>query len=788
MAKFKGFLHSLHKVDLGDLVSLFEREEELEALAQDEEIGLEQAALLGELGELLKVVIKEGINEKAEESLAEIHKLISPYLDTSEVTPQEVSGVNKDLTEITVKDPEVLISFLDEANEHLEIVEVQTLELEKSRNPDCVNIIFRAMHTIKGVSSFLGLTSINHIAHELENLLDDLREDKISLSEDLFDLLFEGRDILLEELEAIHAFYNSLSKKERKQEFTLKIPPRNMAEFISRVQSVHQASLDGKSQPPGAKPTPAQQSPVEDQDLLSPELIEKFRGETLDFLDQVEKALIALDTGNKSDLEPLEETFRIIHTIKGNSGFFGFGEIEALCMAMEETLDGMRKKEIPLEEKIITKLLDETDQLRRMVDPGEDKKTLSADSGSQVSTQSKTDAPAFDRYSVKKKDIRVDTAKLDQLFDLIGELITAEAMVFDNPELKNLEIDSIQQGVSYLGKITREIQNITMSIRMIPLEGLFGKMQRLVRDLSKKFNKAIGFNVSGQDTEMDRNIIEEISDPLVHIIRNAVDHGLEAQKDRKKLGKPEEGQIWLNARYEGNEIWITIKDDGRGLDLKALKEKARSKNLMSDEELSQAKERDIYGLIFHPGFSTSKEVTEISGRGVGMDVVKKNIEKLRGRVDIQTTQGKGTEFIIKIPLTLAIIDAVNFTASDRLYSLPISDVSEFQNLQNLSTSQTETGQNVLKLREEILPIVHLGEFFHLENQTQVEKPVMMVVKSADRKLALVVDEIVGYRQIVIKPLPEYMGNLQGISGCSLLGNGDVSLIIDSNELTKLVLG
>jgi two-component system chemotaxis sensor kinase CheA len=711
-------------------------------------------------------------------------------LEQIQIISNKSQGQKNELSEIPVKDPELLVSFLDEANEHLETVEVQTLTLEKNNDPDCVNMIFRAMHTIKGVSSFLGLDTINRIAHELENLLDDLRDEKLALSDELIDLLFEGRDFILEELETIQNFYSKLSRKAKKSEFTLKIPARDISPFIAKIDVIHSSVVNQPlTQPLSVEKDP--DSPSGDNDLLSPELIDKFQGETLDFLDQVEKALIALEKSDKGDLEPLEETFRIIHTIKGNSGFFGFQNIEALCMSMEEILDSARKKPKSLNDLTVTQLLDQTDQLRGLVsqEPVKTGKKISnkIEEKSQ-STNKSAELPAFDKYSVKKKDIRVDTAKLDQLFDLIGELITAEAMVFDNPELKKLDITSIQQGINYLGKITREIQNITMSIRMIPLEGLFGKMQRLVRDLSKKFKKSIQFHVSGQETEMDRNIIEEISDPLVHIIRNAMDHGLEPQTERPQLGKDPEGQIWLNARYEGNEIWITVKDDGRGLNVQALKEKARMKNLMSEEEIAQAKDADIHALIFHPGFSTSKQVTEISGRGVGMDVVKKNIEKLRGRVDIQTTVGKGTEFIIKIPLTLAIIDAVNFMASDRLYSLPIADVSEFQNLQNLNTSKTESGQNVLKLREEILPIVHLGEFFHQKNQSSVEKPVMMVIKSATKKLALVVDEIVGYRQIVIKPLPDYMGNLQGISGCSLLGNGDVSLIIDSNELTKLVLG
>jgi len=281
---------------------------------------------------------------------------------------------------------------------------------------------------------------------------------------------------------------------------------------------------------------------------------------------------------------------------------------------------------------------------------------------------------------------------------------------------------------------------------------------------------------------MDRNIIEEISDPLVHIIRNAIDHGIEDTATRQSRGKLGGGTIGLDARYEGSEIWITIRDDGAGLDRGRILSVARSKGLVGEGDLA---DDEVWKLIFEPGFSTAKEVSEISGRGVGMDVVKKNLEKLRGQIDIQTVVGQGTTFVLRIPLTLAIIDGVTLRSGNTLYSLPIADVVEFQNYHQDRVTQTDAHHRVLRLRSEVLPVLHLSELF-VTSTTSIPsaKQVSIIVKSQNRKMALVVDEIVGYKQIVLKALPESMAGLVGISGCSILGNGEVSLIIDVNALFR----
>jgi two-component system chemotaxis sensor kinase CheA len=388
----------------------------------------------------------------------------------------------------------------------------------------------------------------------------------------------------------------------------------------------------------------------------------------------------------------------------------------------------------------------------------------------------------------QRQDIRVDTEKLDKLFDLVGELITTEAMVIDNSDLKQYDFHDFDSATSYLSKVTREMQEITMSIRMIPLEGLFNKMRRLVRDLSRKFDKKINLSISGQDTEMDRNVMEEISDPLVHIIRNAVDHGIEDPETRARMGKEETGELQLNARYEGNEIWITVKDDGQGLNRERIIEKARQNGVLSTDP-SGMSDQEVWKLIFDPGFSTSEEVSEISGRGVGMDVVKRNIEKLRGKIDMNSQEGEGTEIILRIPLTLAIIDGISLRVGNQLFSMPINDVLSFQKAEEHQLTQTEEDRMVLRLRDEIMPVIKLYEEYDISTEKQkITDGIVVVTAVNGKKAGLLVDDVVGYKQIVVKPLPEYVEDMKAIAGCSILGSGDVSLILDANALVESVIG
>lgn len=783
----QSLIQRLKNYSLGDLLEAAEIQEALESFIIAEETNFDDAAEISKLLNEFSVIVQEGVSDQVAQKLGNFQSKLKVTSSITEEAPSPSVGEQGKSKDIQI-DLEVMLSFLSEAQDHLENIEKEILSLESDFNPKTVNDIFRSMHTIKGVAGFLGLDQIKSLSHELEFILDELRSQKISCSTAIIDVLLEGEDLLSAMLEDLRQLIQSLGGEKGNVTVTIKI--YDIKDHIEKLKSMR--LVDNKI-PEAVLPAMAAET---DTNLGSnPELVAKFGQEALETIEKVEQCILTMERTRQTG-DYLHESFRSIHTLKGNAGFFGFQHLEQLCMEMESLLDGLRKGLIGVTEESTNTLLGFLDQLRNIVNSPEKgnlpvkRESIStggANSSSVPQSQpenNKGEQEAFSRYTVKKKDIRVDTEKLDTLFDLIGELITAEAMVIDNPELKNIELLSFPKAAAYLSKITRELQAVTMSIRMIPLEGLFGKMHRLVRDLSHKFGKSIELQISGQETEMDRNIIEEISDPLVHIIRNAVDHGIESTEDRKKTSKPAQGTIKLNAKYEGNEIWITISDDGAGLQTERILSIAKQKGVVS--ETATLSQQEIWHLIFEPGFSTAKEVSEISGRGVGMDVVKKNIEKLRGQIDIFSEEGKGTDFTLKIPLTLAIIDGVTLRCGTILYSLPIADVAEFQNFSQESLTSTNQKHQVMRLRDEILPVMRLSDYFQMGKQAQSDsgKEVVIILKNQSRKMAVIVDEIVGYKQIVLKALPEYMGNLKSISGCTILGNGEVSLIIDVNSLFK----
>jgi len=383
-----------------------------------------------------------------------------------------------------------------------------------------------------------------------------------------------------------------------------------------------------------------------------------------------------------------------------------------------------------------------------------------------------------------RESIKVDTEKLDRLVDMIGELVVTEAMVTDDAELKKLMSSRLRRNMRQLDKITRQLQEIGLSMRMVSLKATFQKMARLVRDLSKKSGKEIMFVCSGEDTELDKAVIEHIADPLVHMIRNSADHGIEAPEDRVRSGKPREGKVCLRAFQKGGSICIEIEDDGRGLDVEAIRSKALEKGLLDDVQgLTDA---EVYLLIFHPGFSTASQVTEVSGRGVGMDVVKRNVENLRGSIAISSQKGKGTVFTISLPLTLAIMDGMVVSAGGERYIIPtLSVVESFRpSVKQLSTVMG--CRTMVNCHGELLTLQRLSELMgYDEAGCKPQEGIVMVVEDSGRRAGLLVDAILGQQQTVIKKLGEGVGKLKGVSGGAIMPDGQVSLIIDTAEVLKM---
>ncbi len=593
-----------------------------------------------------------------------------------------------------------------------------------------------------------------------------------------------------------------------------------------------------------AKPSVAE--PSENlESFVNNDMMDQYITSATELIDLSENNLLILEK-EPENYALVAETFGAIHSLKGNSGFMGLSEIEEISIEMETILDSVRNKELQIDQTVVTILLSNIETIRDRIgkmshkvaitDVQHDHKAepLVANVVTQVATQKveeiETIQNIHDEYDeeeeeqspqlippqdtkpksaavapqavpqaaapkappkqpqmtqMQKKDIRVETVKIDKLFDLVGELITIETMVTNSPDLSGLTLPNFTKSASMLNKITRELQEITMSVRMMPLEGLFNKMKRLVRDVSLKMDKKVNFEVSGQETEMDKNVIDEIADPLVHILRNAIDHGIESPSVRKQKGKHEIGNISLKARYEGNEILIIVKDDGAGINREKVLKKAIEKGIVTTapEKMS---DKDVYMLVFEPGFSTADKVTDISGRGVGMDVVKKNLEKLHGSVDVTSTLERGSTFTLRIPLTLAIMEAMVIRVGNARYALPLLAVTESfrTNLKNIT--KTMDGLEVVKIREEVLPVIRLHELFKKQPDSKdLDKGILIIIESREKQVALFADEIVGQQQAVIKGLSDYIGKVPGITGCMILGDGGIGLILDIESLIEM---
>ncbi|MFN3659814.1 MAG: Hpt domain-containing protein, partial [Brevinematales bacterium] len=540
-------------------------------------------------------------------------------------------------------------------------------------------------------------------------------------------------------------------------------PPQAISEVLSEETSVP-SQEENISPPPSLSASKAEEqrtppmeadfSSVRLDNLITPEMVERFRSETTELLDEAEQHVLSLDNAeNKTDL--IQAIFRSIHTIKGNASFLTFERIARQAETIENILDSLRNNNMPFTPAVTNILLRGIDYIRRdianigkeeketieesykplgeiLVEMGAaDKETVEEAllekekpigeiliekgvvSEEVVNQALKKQAGMTDNTSlgIQKREIRVDANRLDRLFDLMGELINAEAMVLHHPAVKNIQDDHLQKAIAHLTKISRELQEVTMEVRMVPLEGLFMRMHRLVRDLSRKFNKSIELRIIGQENEIDKNLIDQIADPLVHLLRNAIDHGIESPEERLQKGKPERGLVELSAQYQGNEIWISVRDDGRGLNREKILAKAQAKGILHKSPEGMT-DNEVWKLIFLPGFSTKDEITDVSGRGVGMDVVIKNIEKLRGQVDILTHPNEGTTITMKIPLTMAILDGVVCRIGKALFIIPLADIVEFFKPQKSQITRGEANSLLINLRGEILPVLDLEDIFY----------------------------------------------------------------------------
>ena len=720
---------------------------------------------------------------------------------------------------------EMLKEFLIEAKELLEELDNNFVILEsKPNDSDLINEIFRSVHTIKGGAGMVGNEKLQTVAHRMEDILNKIRKGETSLSTDIIDPLLSGLDVLKQITECLVRDEDisdiDISVVNNLEEAYKKMGEASNNKDESEVSAKEEKSaIDAKAAKLAAEAD--QEQDEFEVDMFGgemEELVDSFTIETEEILETVDQDLIELEH-NPDDEETLNSIFRGLHTIKGTSSFLGLDLITKLSHNAEDVLNDLRKKVLTVNSEIMDVLLDAVDFLKVLMDDVRNKELVDRDivplvtqlmafrgdsspdnqsnenkgvSKSKEQKKNKDIVKKNSSKSVVDATIRVDVERLDSLMNLVSELVLRRnsLMQITNKLDKEAEdseyMEELTSTAGHISYLTTELQFSVMQTRMLPIGKVFNKFSRIVRDLSRDFNKKIELTIEGAETELDKSLIEEINDPLVHLIRNAVDHGIETPEKRIAAGKDEVGKVKLYAAQEGNNIIIGIEDDGNGLDANKLKAAAVKKGVITKAEAERMTEKEAFNIIFAPGFSTAEKVTNVSGRGVGMDVVKTNIAKLNGMIDIQSVLGEGTKIVIKLPLTLAIIQGLLVEVNEEVYVIPLSAVLETSRV-NVEDISYMNQREAIKLRDSILPLVRLDALFGIPKINNEEESFVyvVVVGMAEHKLGLVVSKMLGQEEFVIKSLGEELGQTPGVSGATIMGDGRVRMILEIRDLFDL---
>ncbi len=667
---------------------------------------------------------------------------------------------------------EIIDYFLTESRESVAEVEPLLIELEaEGGTPDrsTIDTIFRLFHSMKGSAGFLEFGHVEGVTHHAETLLDMVRNQQLDLSADVVDLLCRALDFTNDALDCIEA---------TQSDSEMSTASKSM---IQRMEAVAHKANGGDEEAPSAS-APAMdlhgfEAPPPEEPVTVPG--DASEGWTAVFEDRsgVSAPPAAAAVSSQPTGAGTAPQLSVVPGGEAAAPANRLGDIliEGGFISKEQLQDALNDRTLPLGQKLVQ---------NRAIDDATVRSALDVQQIRRSSDSSEDDDSTAAKPSRRRAEyLRVDVRKLDQLMDLIGELIIAETAVTHGPEGPT-EIDGQSKAAVQLNRVTRGLQDVAMSLRMVPISPTFKKMKRLVRDLSKRQGKKVQLDISGEDTEVDKSVVEAISDPLVHLIRNSIDHGIESDEDRVRKGKPAEGRVTLTARQQAGEIRIIVRDDGKGLDREKILEKARDRGLVRGDGADMS-DSEVFRLIFEAGFSTAASVTDISGRGVGMDVVKQNIEAVKGRVDIASTLGVGTTNTLRIPLTLAIIEGMLVRVGNTRFTIPMLSILETVVVRSKDVTRLTNGQEVARIRGQLLPVFRVHRFYEIEpDSNQIDEGLLVVVEDGSDRLCLLVDELVGQRQTVIKALSGYLGNVRGLAGCTVLGDGSISLIIDVAKLIQ----
>ena len=673
--------------------------------------------------------------------------------------------------------------FLDETKEPLESLNTQLLKLEQEpEDVDTINEIFRAAHSLKGMAGTMGYKRMQALTHDMENVFSEIRNGSMKVNSNLIDTLFQCLDAL--------------------EEYTSNIQETADEGTNDNQQLINQLNEFLKSEGNAA---PADEKPAESKEEVVDEAAEKWKDIKVG---EPERHVFTTAKSQGKNVYGLTVYVQEGCLLKAARAFLVYKAVEEkaeiiVCNPSAQDIED-EKFELDFSLLVISEhSLDEILQAARSVSeiekvigavyefeavvideskPVQTLETKPAAASQAQSAPAKTNDKKAAGKPVVNRTVRVDIEKLDVLMNLVSELIIAKNSLVSASNTEGVTGSGFNEQIEYLESVTTNLHESVMKVRMVPIESVVSKFPRMIRDLSKKLNKKMELYMSGEETELDRTVVDEIGDPLMHLLRNAADHGLESSELRIQRGKPEVGSVYLDAYQDGNNVVIEVRDDGNGIDVNAVREKAIERGVITAEQADNMTEKDIINLLFHAGFSTAKQISDVSGRGVGLDVVKSKIESLSGEVEVRSKLGEGSTWTIRLPLTLAIIQALMVTVGGEKYAISLGSI---QTIEDVNPSDIKLVQNseVISLRGSVIPIIRLSKELDIESSKSPDDNLIVVIVKKGEKLAgLVIDELMGQQEIVIKSLGKYISKCRIISGATILGDGEVALILDANAL------
>lgn len=689
--------------------------------------------------------------------------------------------------------------FIDESEEHLQTLSDCIMVLEKEPdNKDTINEVFRAAHSLKGMAGTMGFKRMQHLTHDMENVFQEVRSDRVKVTSGMIDLLFKC-------LDALEGYLDNIKSTSDEGTEDNEVIIKELNDFIAKVDG--EAEAENK-----------EVSEVKEAALAATQ--EEKEGQEKIELTEEEKKAIREAESNGQHIYAMTVRIQKDCLLKAARAFLVFKAVEdfgqilvyrpssqdiedekfeldfSFFLASEEETDKIvaaakavseiekvDAEEIHLEEYLNEAAAQEEQQAKEAA-------TEQKEAPAEAPKAAEKKAPAANAKKqtnakpVTGRTVRVDIEKLDALMNQVSELIIAKNSLvsISSNESGEYQNQSFHEQIEYLERITTNLHESVMKVRMVPIESVVNKFPRMIRDLSRKLGKKMELYMTGEDTELDRTVVDQIGDPLQHLLRNSADHGLEDNATRVERGKPEVGSIFLKAFQEGNNVIIEVGDDGNGIDVAAVRDKAVERGVITAEQAENMSQKEIINLLFLPSFSMAKKITDISGRGVGLDVVKSNIEALGGDVEVRTKLGEGTTFIVRLPLTLAIIQALMVEIRDEKYAIALGSIA---NIESIPVNEIKyvQAQEVIHLRGAVIPLIRLDQVLDMEEkQEEPENLTVVIVKKGDSLAGLVVDNLIGQQEIVIKSLGKYINNNKIISGATILGDGEVALILDVNTL------